>query len=235
MKVLKRKTVSRPKISLQPFECVAHFNDHTEKKVRVERYRYGTSYPMSWESGLFDMFYRYGIKYYGEEFSGGMCIGFEDMKVANEVIESIAVEKDAQVLATFAPLKAGVVATPRTMYVARDLSWSGNVMEKLIDAAVRRSGIRRFAWVTDMDGGALPNIDIGVFTSNAGKHLIIVTCSDRLYEWDGVPVRVRIHILSLSPFTDILSGEQVQVQETKSESIIEREFAPGEVLCLLER
>ena len=232
--VMERNTYARPEIEAPEFVSRAQFNDRTSKVYRQDRSRFGTSFPMKWESPLFDFFYDQGFLYKGDEFSAGTFIGFEDMKVEEEVIERIITEKNAKVLASFAPLRPGIVTTPQTVYVARDLSWCDENMERFIVASVKRAGVKRYAWATDPEGRSLPQIDVGVLEDNKTRRLIIISCSDKLYEWDGTPEPVEVHIKSKSDFTDVLQGETFSNKLKKEQTVIKKKLAPGEVLILLE-
>lgn len=232
--VLERSTFPRDKIKLSPFENKIHFNDRSVKMEHVERFRYDTSHPMEWESPLFDFFYEQGMPYKGEHFEAGFYIGFEDMKIETEIIEQIQAHKSAQVLAGFAPLKPGIVVTPQTIYISRDLSWCDETMARLIHAAVKRAGVKRFAWVENDSGLAPRHIDIGVLENAEGRHLVIFTCSERLYEWDGNPDPIRIFIKTGKPLTNLMTGELISNQKGQDVFSLEKEFSPGDVLILSE-
>ena len=231
---LETKTCPREKIALPDFEQKIMYNDHSEKIDRVERFRYRTSHPMQWESALVEFFYEQGIPFSGESFTDGLLIGFEDMKVEEEIIERVKPGKGAKVLASFGPLEPGIIATPQTLYVGRDLSWCDETMAKLVHAAVLRAGARRFAWITDESGSSLPNMDVGVLEDEKGRHLVIVTCSDRLYERDGTPTRALIKIHTSKNLTDILKEKTIQTKMDEDYKIIEETCEPGWVLLMRE-
>jgi beta-galactosidase GanA len=233
--VLKRNSFPRERINLPPFENKIYFNDHSVKHESLERFRYGTAHPMKWESRLFDFIYQEGLTYKGDPFEAGHYVGFEDMKTETEVIEHLQADKTAQILAGFGSLIPGIVVTPRTVYIGRDLSWCNETMASFIHAAVNRAGVKRFAWAEDDSFAAPRHIDVGVLKNGEGRHLAIFTCSDRLYEWDGNPSPIRIFIQSSKPLRNLMTGEVIS--EQKKPGIfytMERKFSPGEVLIISE-
>ena len=232
-RVLERNTYPREKIAIPPFVSVAKYNDHTTKTVRLERYRYGTAHPMKWESPLFDSFYGADIRYKGEPFEDGTMIGFEDMAVTEEVIERVVAEKGAEVLASFRPLHPAIIATPRTIYVARDLSWCDETMVRFLQAVLKRAGIERFARVEGENGDSLPQVDVGVMENGKGSHLVFITCSGSLYEWDGTPLKAKIYLDSPGPFKDLLYKEKYGSLKGR-DVVIDKILHPGDTLILVE-
>jgi glycosyl hydrolase family 42 (putative beta-galactosidase) len=234
VEVLERFTEDREKIDLPDFINSVHYNNHSSKKDVIKKFRYGTAYPMSWESPLFRLFYDHHIKYLGKHFTGGEIIGFEDMTQSEEIIENLSIKKDADILASFGPMKPAIVSTPGTIYIGRDLSWSGETMQKLIEMAVKRAGIKRYTWATGKKDSPLPFIDIGDLENENGERIIIITCSGRLYEWDATPEKVKIHIRTQKPLTDLLTQKKIPTKIINGITIIEKVFNPGEVMIIGE-
>ena len=231
--VLETNQYEREKQALPPFIGKIRNFSGEEEIDRVERYRYNTSFPIKWDPPLFEYFYDAGMDYEGEEFSGGDIIGFEDMKCETETIEKITAAEDALVLGSFKPLTPAIIATPRTIYIARDLAWSGDAMLRFIDASLRRAKIEPYVSVFSENEEYPAWIDTGVLESNDGKRLIIISCSGKIYQWDATPRKIFIRINAMNEFVPV-KGDGV-IQKNKEFQLWEKTFSPGEVLILKEK
>jgi hypothetical protein len=234
VKLLERNQYPRQEYIQPPLLQKIQFNNHTEKTVSIERRQYDTSYPMQWESPLFRFFYDQGITYKGEPLGSGAYIGFEDMKVDKEIIERVTPEEGSEVLASFGPLKPGIVTRPQSVYVARDLSWSDATMAKLIHASVQRAGVERIVWVEEPSGSPPPQIDVGILKNQKGYNLIIITCSDKLLDWDGSPTPITVKIRTDKRLKELLSGEIIETKRVDDLTIFRKTFSPGDVHIITE-
>jgi len=184
LRVLERKEVQRKEAPPVEVSYEAHGNDRSlERKTAARARRSGT--PVRWEAA------RQGYPFQAKQrLREGPILGFEDMDRERETIERIEATT-GRILARFPEGEPAVVESDRTLYIAKDLSYSGEGWRKLIDAFARRQGVTATVRVLDENSEDAPHVEASLLEGPKGNLLLLVN-APRLYHYKGERRRLSV-------------------------------------------
>ena len=143
----------------------------------------------------------------------GSLFGFEDMILDRETLEQVEVTQGS-VIARFPEGTPAVIEGERTLYIAKDLSYSGDGWRRMIRDFALKQGVRRPVTVTDIEGRDAGHVDAALLQGPEGNILIVVN-APRLYEYDGSPEVLIITLeaeISGDRIFDLLGKQEQRLQ-----------------------
>ncbi len=147
--------------------------------------------------------------------------------------ESIAVLPGAEVVATFEDGTPAIVATARTMYIARDTCWVGEKFATLVESFMLAAGVRRLAYARDEHGIEIAPLDI-VLCQTPKRWVLYATNSPKTLRYDGLPLKdVRVALPSGNNLIELLSGRSLPAVEKDGLLVTKLDFNEGETKILV--
>lgn len=167
----------------------------------------------------------------GGGLGAGGLFGFEDLGLETETIEKIEVASGT-ILAKFPGGAPAAVRGERTLYIAKDLSYSNDAWRKRVRDFVLEQGVEKPVSIIGKDGEDIPSMDAAILESPRAKYLLLVN-SPRLYDYDGNPISAQVR-LNVTPrpggLFDLIEERPVPLTVLPNgEPVFETVFHAGEV------
>ncbi len=220
---------SRVSLTAYLFPYLAEFNTRRSEERTVDVKRANRS--------VIRFVQDFGKLQKGQEIMAGPISGFPDTRLNEELIESIWLQPNTEMLAVFPDGKPAITINNRCVYIASDISWSDENMIALFDEIIRRAGIiaEAYAAYSDTPQKLVPHIDIRCWkklnpqnTTNDKQEekIIFFINSPRLYDYAGTPLTANLGIKGDGQILTI-DGKRIETTKQNSYQVFIEEFNPA--------